>query len=85
MIMPLLDDLGRYRGNPSPGGLPLSFIERYFGGKAIQMMFHQPDPNTFRDEYYYNTRQNVLYRKVEAPAVGCTTGSSKVWKAISER
>lgn len=80
--MALLDDLARYRGNPTPGGVALTLVE-FIGGKPVQFSNIVPDPNTFRDEYYYNSRQNILYKKIDAPAIGCTKNASKVWKAIS--
>jgi len=80
--MALLDDVARYRGNPSPGGLPLTMVEM-LGGKPVPFSNTVPDANTFRDEYYYNSRQNILYKKMDAPAIGCTINAFKVWKAIS--
>lgn len=80
--MALLEEVARYRGNPSPGGLALTMVE-FLQAKPVLFSNVVPDPNTFRDEYYYNSRQNILYRRVEAPVIGCTVNSARVWKAIS--
>jgi len=39
------------------------FIE-LVNGKEVPIQFYEPDPNTFRSDYYYNARLNVLYKKV---------------------
>lgn len=80
--MSILDDIAKYRSNPSPGGLPLIMVER-LGGKPVPLSNVDVDPMTFREEYYYNTRRNILYRKVDAPATGCPSNVNKVWKPIS--
>jgi hypothetical protein len=48
------------------GGNPHQFIELY-GGKLVEMVAHQPSASTFRDEYYYNTMENQLYKKNNNP------------------
>jgi hypothetical protein len=47
-----------------------------FGGNLIPMFEFEPDPTTFREKYYYNTKLNVLYAKAQA-------GPTKVWKVSS--
>ncbi len=80
--MALLDELARYRGYPSPGGLALTMVE-LLGATPVPLSNVVPDAMTFREEYYYNTRRNILYRKIDAPARGCPSNVNKVWKAIS--
>jgi hypothetical protein len=48
-----------------------------FGVGLVPMQNADPDPSTFRHQYYYNTRENVLYKK--------TRGVNGVpfWKRIS--
>lgn len=60
---------------PVGGGLPHQWVE-LMGGRMVQEMFYEPDPVTYRDDYYYNTRLNRLYRKLK------TTGRPvwKVWR-----
>ena len=79
------DEVFDFVGAPGPGWTPLAFLEHYYDGKPVPMSNRIPDPHTFRDEYYYNTRQNILYRKIITPAIGCSDQQIKVWKAISER
>lgn len=80
--MGLLDELAIYRSNPSQGGMALTHVE-LLGGKPVLMSNVDVDPMTFKEEYYYNTRRNILYRKVGAPVVGCRANQIKVWKPIT--
>ena len=73
--MAILDDIIRHRGRPTVGHNPLRFIELY-GAELVPLQFHEPDPTTFRSEYYYNSRQNVLFRKLN------TSDGRVVWKRI---
>jgi hypothetical protein len=50
------------RGPNKPGGNPHWFLE-LFGAKEVINMYYEPDPNTFRYPYYYNTRENRMYTK----------------------
>lgn len=56
------EQLSRIRSIPSDGGQPLVFIEKILGSK-VPMLFWEPDPLTSHNDYYYNTRQNVLYKR----------------------
>lgn len=58
-----LDELSVKRGNPYPGSNPVWFIELE-GGQVIEPTAFEPDPNTHRQDYYYNAVTNVLYKKV---------------------
>lgn len=65
MASQFLTDLFNRRGKPSIGANPQRFIE-LAGGQEVFYNFFEPDANTWRDPYYYNTRLNVLYKNVEA-------------------
>jgi hypothetical protein len=44
-----------------------------YGGEAVPVLSKAPDPRTFRGQYYYNSTNNVLYKKVvvqKQPEVG---------------
>lgn len=42
---------------------PHWMVER-FNGKMVEVLYLEPDPNTFRDDYYYNARTNQLFKKI---------------------
>lgn len=66
----LLDrSIGEKRNSP--------MLVELYGGSSIQISYYEPDANTFRDKYYYNSRLNRLYKKV-----GRT--NLYFWKPISE-
>jgi len=73
--MGVLHDIIEKRGRSGIGHNPIRFIER-FGAKEVPIMSYEPDPTTFRDEYYYNSRINVLFRKLP------TDDDRVVWKRI---
>jgi hypothetical protein len=58
-----LEDLLAVRGPSSGGGNAHRAVEMY-GGNMVETTAFEPDPTTFRGNYYYNTVRNVLYRKV---------------------
>ena len=77
MASPFFDDLnaldravGERRNNPQA-------IELY-GGKTVEMSHYEPDADTFRDEYYYNSRINRLFKKIY------DNRGFYFWKPISE-
>jgi hypothetical protein len=76
-----LEELGQRRGRPTPGGNPLRFIE-LADGEEVPQQHWEPDANTFRTPYYYNTRMNVLFKKVEMTNPS-TRVKSQVWQPIS--
>lgn len=73
--MAVLDDIIRNRGRSTVGHNPTRFIELY-GAEIVPIQFYAPDPVSFRSEYYYNSRQNVLFRKLN------TSDGRIVWKRI---
>lgn len=46
------------------GGWNSSWFIELEGGKLIMPTAFEPDPNTHRDDYYYNAVTNTLYKKV---------------------
>jgi len=46
----------------SSGGHPHTFVELY-DGRVVQMLQDEPNVTTFREDYYYNARDNNLYVK----------------------
>lgn len=56
------------------GGNPLNFVELK-NGKMVTELFYEPDPETFRDQFYYNSRLNRLYKKLDVKP-------KKVWKLV---
>lgn len=73
---PVLEDILNRRTPHAGGGLALQFIELY-GANLVPMQHYEPEAGSFRHDFYYNTRQNVLYRKLHADG-------KVVWKRISE-
>lgn len=50
-------------GRSPRGGYPIQYVE-LFGGKIVAVLKSAPDPVSFRDSYYYNSTENVLYKMV---------------------
>ena len=79
-----LDDVIQFRGTPSVGGQPLVWIEM-LDGSPVPIEAWEPDPNTFHSGFYYNSRSNVLFKRVKANEGACSIREEYVWKRISER
>jgi hypothetical protein len=78
-----LEDLLARRGKPIPGNIGHTLGVGLHGGETIPKLPYEPDPATFRNQYYYNTTLNVLYLKVivqEDPQIGLI---SAYWKKVS--
>ncbi len=73
----ILDEIKfwRSRGPREVGGNPHWFVE-LLGAKEVEFWYHEPDPNTFRDNHYYNSRLNKLYVKGKS-------GPVYFWKPLS--
>ena len=74
--------LAQARGIITQGCNNLKFIE-LLRGKQILYTPYEPDPETCREEYFYDTRQNVLYRKVSG-VNPLTRKAKRHWKRISQ-
>ena len=70
-----LEDIFNKRGKKPFDGFCHNFIEM-LGAKLVEFSYYEPDANTFRGQYYYNTRENRIYKKIQA-------GTKKVWKDAS--
>lgn len=58
-------------------GLSHNFIT-IFGGRPVTVIFYEPDPVSFHGDYYYNARENQLFKKLQTP------DHRVVWKAVGE-
>lgn len=76
------NDIGLRQGNPGGGFCDPRFLELY-GARIIEPTAFEPDPRTYRGEYYYNAVTNQLFRKVISrndPKTGIITAN---WVAVS--
>lgn len=76
--MTFLQDLFSRRNQFKRGGVsyPANFVELY-DGKMVESIPYEPDANTFRSNYYYNSFTNTLYKRI------VTLNNKKAWKTIS--
>ena len=58
-----ITDLFSRRLNDEIGGLGVHAVELY-GGMIIEPTAFEPDPTTYRGEYYYNAISNALFKKI---------------------
>lgn len=77
-----LSDLAEKRGRIFPGGNSNRFVE-LVGGRDIIYSFCEINPQTARNDYYYNTRTNTLYKLVKVTNKG-TGKTDAYWKQVSE-
>ncbi len=56
-------DILQRRGPITTGGNPLNFLE-LSGARMVETTAFEPDPRTYRHEYYYNVIHNRLYRRI---------------------
>lgn len=66
--------VSRRNNEPIGGGLPLRFMELR-GAHFVDQLFYEPDPTTFRSQFYYNTRLNKLFKKINS-------SPRPVWKQV---
>jgi len=59
-----LDDLYERRGKRSVGNNNTVWFLELDGATVIEPTAFEPDPATYRGDYYYNARLNVLYKKI---------------------
>lgn len=62
-INAFLEDLLARRGLRSSGFNNIRLVELN-GGRIVEPTAFEPDPSTYRGEFYYNAINNVLYRKI---------------------
>lgn len=73
--MEVLEQIFEKRKRAGIGHNSTRFLE-LFGAELVPIVAHEPDPNTFRSEYYYNSRINQLFRKLS------TLDERIAWKRI---
>tara|TARA_R100001244_G_scaffold25113_2_gene25375 strand:+ start:42775 stop:43779 length:1005 start_codon:yes stop_codon:yes gene_type:complete len=66
--------VSRHDGFPSGGGLPHQYLE-LGGAQFVEFRTTEPDPRTFRGDFYYNSRMNRLFKKIN-------TSPRPVWKIV---
>jgi len=69
----------RSKGRIGTGTNPLRFQE-LVGAEEVPFSSYEPDPVTSRSEWYYNTRHNVLFKRIPTIRNGMP---SAVWKTAS--
>lgn len=57
------EGLSQKRGGPGVGGMPINLIE-LTGSKKVHLSNTEIDPVTSKTEYYYNTRLNILFKRI---------------------
>jgi len=78
-----LTDLYARRGTAKIAGNPVRFLERIAGATMVEVTAFEPDPTTYRHDYYYNAITNRLYKKIvveRRPELGVTIAH---WKPVS--
>jgi len=75
-----LIDLNQRLGSRTPGHNSAWELE-INGGTIIEPTAFEPDPLSYRHDYYYNAINNILYRKITTSKNGITTAK---WHKASE-
>lgn len=76
-----IEDLLSRRGLKYGGFNNIRVVE-LDGGRIIEPTAFEPDPSTYRGEYYYNAVTNTLYRKIVIrKEPGITVAH---WKKVSD-
>lgn len=58
-----VEDILSRRGPAVAGGNPFNFLELH-GARMVEVTAYEPDPRTYRGEYYYNATLNRLFRRI---------------------
>jgi hypothetical protein len=74
-LLDIFEEIIAARGAPSVGGNALTYLG-LGGADIIEQLWYEPDPLTFRGDYYYNTKTNQLFKKIKV-------GPVPYWKTIS--
>lgn len=62
---PIFDAINASRAKEINRGPQLGFrLLETIGAQFVDILNYEPDAVTFRHEYYYHARQNVLYRRI---------------------
>lgn len=78
--MSILSEIFAHRGNPTVYTNTLSWRFITDGATVVEYLSVEPNPATHRQNYYYNTRINVLFKKVLAKG---PKSDQYIWKKIS--
>ena len=60
-----IDDILSRRNKSTVGGDTVWFLELN-GATVISPTPFEPDPNTYRQEYYYNSLENIMYKRAKS-------------------
>lgn len=74
------EEIFQHRGNPSIGYNTQTWIE-LFGGTPVEITSVEPDPQSAKHTYYYNSRLNVLFKRVFASG---PRANQYIWKRVSQ-
>lgn len=77
--MTTVRDIHNRRGDSTIGYNPHRFVELY-GGEMVPISNYEPDPSTFRNLYYYNSRMNRLFKRIEIKG---DRVSAYYWKSVT--
>ena len=81
-VLQFLADILSRRNPITVGGNPTRFVE-LVNGQEIPLSWYEPSAETSRSEYYYNTRSNMLFKRVQT--TNPLTRKKKFhWLAITE-
>ena len=71
-----LADLVNRRKSPKTGKDTSAWLLEHHGARVIEPLAMEPNPNTYRYDYYYNSKENALYRRTP------TINKLFVWKRM---
>jgi len=74
-------DLFARRGVVDNSSDTIRFVELY-KGKVLEPTAFEPDPVTCRDDYYYNAKTNLLYKRIITKKEGSLITNAH-WKRVS--
>ena len=77
-----LDDLAIRRMAPTAATNSNRLDVELNGGSYVEITSFEPDPATFRDDFYYNAVSNTLYKKIVVSQ--CNGITSAFWKQASD-
>lgn len=76
-----LSNLFDKRSISSAGTNNVREVELY-GAHIVDPLPYEPDPKTYRHSYYYNSKTNILYRRIVHKRIGQTVVIAS-WNRIS--
>lgn len=79
--MDFLSELEQKRKHVGIGYTPYNYLETY-GATLVEILAFEPDPLTYRNDYYYNGAENVLYKRTITKRINGTPMVG-YWKSVS--